>query len=193
MTASSLTPMLTVKNAVAAIAFYRAAFDAVEQARFTSPTGHVVVEMAIDGLRFFVVDENPEAFNLSPKSLDGTTVRINLIVSDPDSTAAQAIRAGASEIFPVADQPYGLRQGRVPDATTPVLVVQVGSSRHAYMSGDAKVRSKLEPSDRVEIGASRLRLHRERASQGVFPQCSPEARGSFPGSWSQVGPQTAGR
>jgi PhnB protein len=115
MSASSLTPMLTVKNAAAAIEFYRDAFDAVEQARFTAPTGHVVAEMAIDGLRFLVVDENPEAFNLSPISLDGTTVRINLIVDDPDAAAAQAIRAGASEIFPVADQPYGLRQGRIAD------------------------------------------------------------------------------
>lgn len=107
--------MLTVKDAVAAIDFYRDAFDAVEQARFTAPTGHVVAEMAVDGLRFFVVDENPDAFNLSPKSLDGTTVRINLIVDDPDATSARAVRAGASEIFPVADQPYGLRQGRVAD------------------------------------------------------------------------------
>ena len=115
MNASSLTPMLTVKNAVAAIEFYRQAFDAVEQARFTAPTGHVVAELAIDGLRFFVVDENPGAFNLSPTSLGGTTVRINLIVDDPNATAAQAVGAGASEIFPVADQPYGLRQGRVAD------------------------------------------------------------------------------
>jgi PhnB protein len=115
MAASSLTPMLTVENAQAAIAFYRDAFNAVEQTRFTAPTGHVVAELAIDGLRFFVVDENPQAFNLSPKSLDGTTVRINLVVDDPDATAAQAIGAGASEVFPVADQPYGFRQGRVAD------------------------------------------------------------------------------
>jgi PhnB protein len=115
MPASSLTPMLTVRNAEAAIEFYRHAFDAVEQARITAPTGHVVAEMAIDGLQFFVVDENPEAFNLSPVSLDGTTVRINLIVDDPDATTAQAVGAGASEIFPVADQPYGFRQGRVAD------------------------------------------------------------------------------
>ena len=115
MPASSLTPMLTVKDAVAAIDFYREALGAVEQERFTAPTGHVVAELAIHGLRFFVVDENPEAFNLSPKSLDGTTVRLNLIVEDPDSTAAQAIGAGAHEIFPVADQPYGLRQGRIAD------------------------------------------------------------------------------
>jgi PhnB protein len=115
MTASSLTPMLTVKNAVAAIEFYRDAFDAVEKARFAAPTGHVIAELAIDGLPFFVVDENPDASNLSPASLDGTTVRINLIVDDPDATAAQAVGAGASEIFPVADQPYGFRQGRVAD------------------------------------------------------------------------------
>jgi PhnB protein len=115
MTASSLTPMLTVKDAIAAAEFYREAFGAVEQARFTPPTGHVVVAMAIDGLRFFVVDENPEVFNLSPATLDGTTVRIELTVDDPDAAAARAIRAGAREIFPVADQPYGVRQGRVAD------------------------------------------------------------------------------
>ena len=115
MAASSLTPMLTVKNAAASIEFYRDGFGASESARFTAPTGHVVAEMAIDGLRFFVVDENPQAFNLSPRSLDGTTVRLNLIVDDPDATAARAIAAGATEIFPVSDQPYGLRQGRVAD------------------------------------------------------------------------------
>jgi PhnB protein len=115
MSASSLKPMLTVKNAVAAVDFYGAAFDAVEQERFTAPTGHVVAELAIDGLRFFVVDENPDAFNVSPASLGGTTVRMNLIVDDPDATAAKAIAAGATEVFPVSDQPYGLRQGRVAD------------------------------------------------------------------------------
>src|SRR3954447_5574488 len=115
MPASSLTPMLTVKDAVAAIDFYREALGAVEQERFTAPTGHVVAELAIDGLRFFVVDENPEAFNVSPKLLGGTTVRINLIVDDPDATAARAVDAGGREVFAVADQPYGLRQGRVAD------------------------------------------------------------------------------
>src|SRR3954469_21053056 len=107
MAASSLTPMLTVKAARTAIDFYRAAFDAVEQERFEAPTGHVVAQLAIDGLTFFVVDENPQAFNLSPRSLGGTSVRMNLIVDDPDATAAQAIAAGATEVFPVSDQPYG--------------------------------------------------------------------------------------
>ena len=115
MGTSSLTPMLTVNDAVSAVEFYREAFGAVEQTRFTAPTGHVVAELAIHGLPFFVVDENPDAFNMSPKSLNGTTVRLNLLVDNPDAIAAQAIRAGATEIFPVADQPYGLRQGRFAD------------------------------------------------------------------------------
>lgn len=115
MAVSSLTPMLTVTDAARAIGFYRDAFGAVEEARVTAPTGHVVAELRIDGVPFFVVDENPAAFNLSPGSLEGTTVRMNLIVDDPDAAAARAIAAGATEVFPVSNQPYGLRQGRIAD------------------------------------------------------------------------------
>jgi PhnB protein len=112
---SSLTPLLTVKSAVDAIAFYREAFGAVERERFTAPTGQIVARVEVDGLSFYVVDENTEAFNVSPTSLGGTSVRIGLIVDDPDAVAAKAIAAGATEVFPVGDQPYGLRQGRIAD------------------------------------------------------------------------------
>ena len=115
MTASSLTPMLTVKDANAAVQFYGHAFGAVEESRFTTPTGQVIAGLRIDELRFYVVDENPEAFNVSPTALGGTTVRMNLVVDDPDETTATALRAGAVEVFPVDDQPYGMRQGRVAD------------------------------------------------------------------------------
>jgi len=115
MPAPSLTPMLTVKDAASAVDFYASAFGAVLQARFETPTGQIVAEMSIGGGRFFVVDENPEAFNLSPETLGGTSVRMSLIVNDADDATAQAIAAGAVEVFPVNDQPYGLRQGRVED------------------------------------------------------------------------------
>jgi PhnB protein len=71
--------------------------------------------MEIEGLSFFVVDENPKGFNLSPKALGGTTVRLSLIADDPDAVAKRAITAGATEVFPIADQSYGMRQGRVED------------------------------------------------------------------------------
>jgi PhnB protein len=87
----------------------------VEVNRSIAPTGHAVIEMAVEDLRFFLVDENPAAFNMSPATLGGTSVRLNLIVDDPDDTARRAIEAGATEIFPVADQPYGFRQGRIAD------------------------------------------------------------------------------
>jgi PhnB protein len=115
MPRGSITPMLTVSDAAAAIEFYKRAFAASEHSRLTTPTGQVVAEMSIADERFFVVDENPDAFNVSPETLGGTSVRLSLIVDDADSSAAQAIAAGAVEIFPVADQFYGLRQGRVAD------------------------------------------------------------------------------
>ena len=115
MVTSSLTPMLTVRDASAAIDFYVRAFGATKGLQDQTPTGQVVAQMFIDGLEFYVVDENPDAFNVSPETLGGTSVRISLIVVDPDKAAAKALAAGATEVFPVNDQPYGLRQGRVAD------------------------------------------------------------------------------
>jgi PhnB protein len=83
--------------------------------RNTYPDGRIVAELAVGGARFRVADEAPEAANLSPLALGGTTVRINLLVPDPDALAARAVAGGATEIAPVADQPYGLRQGRLAD------------------------------------------------------------------------------
>src|SRR2546423_7010684 len=115
MTATELTPMLTVKDAASAVDFYGRAFGAREVARVAAPTGQLVIELSLDGQRFFVVDENPAAFNLSPEALGGTTVRLSLIIDDPDAAARRAVDAGARIVFPVSDQPYGLRQGRVAD------------------------------------------------------------------------------
>jgi uncharacterized glyoxalase superfamily protein PhnB len=42
-------------------------------------------------------------------------VRINLLVADPDRLAERAMANGAIEIAPIADQSYGLRQGRLAD------------------------------------------------------------------------------
>jgi PhnB protein len=110
-----ITPVLTVRQAVDAVAFYQLAFGAKEIYRNTYPDGRIVAEMSVDGARFRVADEAPEAVNLSPHSLNGTTVRINLLVVDPDALVARAVQNGAVEVSPVADQSYGLRQGRLAD------------------------------------------------------------------------------
>ena len=110
-----ITPVLTVRHAARAVAFYQEAFSAQEIYRNTYPDGGIVAEMAVDGARFRVADEAPEASSLSPQALDGTTVRLNLLVADPDGFFERAIAIGAIEVAPVADQSYGLRQGRLAD------------------------------------------------------------------------------
>ena len=106
----SLTPVLTVRDVGAAVDFYVRGLGASVVHR-----SGLVVEMAVAGARFRVAEEAPAAGNLSPASLGGTTVRLNLLIDDPDSLVAAAVAAGAVEISPVADQPFGLRQGRIED------------------------------------------------------------------------------
>jgi PhnB protein len=112
---TSIVPNLSVRGGTKAVEFYEKAFGATEVLRHSAPGGAIVAEMAIDGARFFVTDESPVNQNFSPESLGGTSVRIDLLVADPDATQERAIRAGAREIFPVADQSFGFRMGRVAD------------------------------------------------------------------------------
>jgi PhnB protein len=110
-----IVPTLSVKNASAAIEYYKAAFGAQELMRNTSLDGDVVAELAIGEARFVVADESPDHNNFGPESLGGTPVRIGLQVENPDAVAEEAVRAGAKEIYPVADQHYGYRLGHIVD------------------------------------------------------------------------------
>jgi PhnB protein len=112
---TTIAPLLTVRGAAAAVEYYERAFGATVVERHGAGDGRIVVEMNVDSAPFVVVDENPEASNYSPRSLRGTSVRIAIFVDDPDAVFARAIEAGGKEVFPMADQPYGLRQGRVED------------------------------------------------------------------------------
>jgi PhnB protein len=111
---TAIQPVLTCRDAPAAVEFYKRAFGATELSRAENPTG-IVAELELDGAPFMVVEEAPQAFNVSPTTLGGTSVRIHLNVDDPDEVAARAVAEGAREVFPIADQPYGWRQGRVED------------------------------------------------------------------------------
>src|SRR4051794_20430442 len=110
-----LLPSLSVKDGAAAVAFYKDAFDAVELMCITSDNGEVVAELSVNGARFIVADEAPAFGNFSPETLGGSTIRMGLQVADPDSFVAKAKAAGAIEIYPVADQDYGYRLGRIAD------------------------------------------------------------------------------
>jgi len=113
---SDLYPFLAVRDVDRAVEFYVEAFGAAEEGeRLRAPDGPQVAVLVIEGRRVGVASEAPQLGTPSPETAGATTVRISLHVDDPDAAAARAIAAGATEMFPVADQPYGLRQGRVVD------------------------------------------------------------------------------
>jgi len=109
-------PQLSVRRGRAAIEFYKAAFGAVEEYRVGGTDDHedVVAQLSVGGASFWVSDESPEHGNFSPESLGGATVRLLLVVDDPESVVERAGAAGATEIYPVGEE-HGWRLGRIED------------------------------------------------------------------------------
>jgi len=106
-----VTASLSVRDWPRAMEFYKTAFGAVELYRVD---GGGVGQLAVNGAEFWVAEESPEHLNFSPESLGGCSVRMLLLVEDPRAVQAQAVKAGATEVVPVAEA-YGWRLGRVLD------------------------------------------------------------------------------
>jgi PhnB protein len=113
---AGFAPMLYLKTLAPAIEFYKKAFGAIELRTITNSDGSVhVSEMAIGRSLFRMHEEVTRDQNLSPATLNGTTVVLGLLVDDPDVTVRNAVAAGAKEINPVQDYEYGYRQGTIED------------------------------------------------------------------------------
>src|SRR5262252_1088455 len=110
----SIAPWLSLRNGARAVEFYKSAFSANETYRIESPTGEVVSRLSVQAAEFWLSDESPEHGNFSPESLGGGSVKMLLIVPDPDAMFAQAIGAGAEVVHPVEEM-HGWRVGRVVD------------------------------------------------------------------------------
>jgi PhnB protein len=112
---TTLSPMLSVRRGAQAVEFYKTAFCAEELFRIGEEGKGIVAQMSIAGAEFWLADEAPEYLNFSPESLGGGTVRMVLVVADPDAVFARAVKTGAKMISPVEDKEYGWRVGRVVD------------------------------------------------------------------------------
>ena len=110
------TPRIYVKAAADAVEFYKRAFGANELGRVADPGGNIVgAEIKIGDSMVSLSEETPRWGNYSPQSLGGATAIITLNVEDADAVWGRAVSAGAKEVFPLEDQPYGYRQGRLED------------------------------------------------------------------------------
>ncbi len=112
-----IIPYLQVTDTGQAITWYERVFEATEaRARLVAPDGTCMnAEIEIEGTTLMLADEVPGIGSFSPDSLNGTSVVLDLHVADADAVFARAITAGAEEIYPLADQFYGDRAGRVRD------------------------------------------------------------------------------
>ena len=107
---------LSVRRGRAAVAFYEDAFGAVEVYRVGGTDDHdaVVSQLSVGDASFWVADESPEHANFSPESVGGGTVRLLLVVEDPDVAVERAVAAGAREVYPVSEE-HGWQLGRIED------------------------------------------------------------------------------
>ena len=109
---SGAIPYLSIRDAAAAIDFYKRAFGATEVLRMTQPDGRVGhAELRLAGAMVMLADEFPEMSIRSPQTLGGSPVTIHLYVDDVDRFADRAVAAGLRVLRPVADQFYGDRSG----------------------------------------------------------------------------------
>ena len=112
---TTVTTLLNVRRGAEAIEFYIHAFGATVLSRLDADDGSVIAHLAVGKGNFWLADESLPHQNFSPESLGGSSMRMVLIVDDPDATFEKAIAAGASSICPVRDEHYGWRIGRIVD------------------------------------------------------------------------------
>ena len=112
-----IIPYLQFTNTGEAIAWYERVFGAKEvRARLVAPDGTCInAEVEIEGIRLMLADEMPSISSASPATLGATSVVLDLHVESSDEIFARALEAGAEQIYPLADQFYGDRAGRVRD------------------------------------------------------------------------------
>lgn len=123
MTTYEFQPRLVVDDADAAIAFYVAALEAEELARFAMPTGEVVNADIKVGDQTFSLTEADGEVNRSPSQLGGTPMLLTLTVDDADAVGEAMVKAGATVVIPIDDRFYGRREGRIQDPSGHLWIV----------------------------------------------------------------------
>jgi PhnB protein len=116
----TITPRLVVRDGAAAIDFYARAFGAQEIGdRFADPQGRVIhAEVRIGDSVVMITEEGGDADMpaRSPESLGGCVSALMATYwEDVDAAWERAVGAGAETVYPLEDQFYGERGGRVRD------------------------------------------------------------------------------
>ncbi|HYF72290.1 MAG TPA: VOC family protein [Nocardioides sp.] len=113
MPRNALRPKLVVPDADAALRWYADHLGATEVVRYV--VGGSVVFAEFDVFETTVTLKDEDDVDPAPSTAGGAGPILDVVTEDPDAVAASMLDNGAVEVFPVADQPYGARGGRVRD------------------------------------------------------------------------------
>jgi PhnB protein len=114
----TVTPRLVVRDGAAAIAFYCRAFGAEELGeRFTGPNAELIhAEIRIGDSVVMITEDAADGPVRSPDQMAGmVSCVMSLYWEDVDAAWERAVSAGAEVLYPLEDQFYGERGGRLRD------------------------------------------------------------------------------
>jgi PhnB protein len=111
-----LFPYLIVRDAAAAIDYYKRVFGAEETMRLCEPSGRIGHAMLNFGSSVVMLsDEYPERGVQSPLAHGGAGSFLHLHVANVDELTARAVAAGAKIIYEPTTQFYGERSSKIED------------------------------------------------------------------------------
>jgi PhnB protein len=115
----SIIPHLVVRNAAAAIDFYKQYLGFTEVNRMLRPDGKVLhCVLIFRDQALMLAEEFPAAggeHSQSPEKLGGSSVTIHLNVPDVDAAFAKALQGGAKSAMKPTDMFWGDRYGKIVD------------------------------------------------------------------------------
>ena len=106
---TTITPYFFVDGAEKFVEFLKSAFGGVEVGRSMRADGKIANAQVRVGTSTVMASEASTKYPAMPASY-------YLYVEDADAAMAQAVRSGATLEMPVADMPYGDRQGGIVDS-----------------------------------------------------------------------------
>ena len=112
----SITPYIMVKDTRAFIKFCEEVFDAVQVVFEAEEGGRVRhAQILIGDSHMMISDESPSFPAMrGVESMGGSPAGFFIYVDDADKVINKAVAAGATLLFPIADQSYG-RSGSITD------------------------------------------------------------------------------
>jgi PhnB protein len=112
----AMTPSFSFRDSKKAIEFYKKAFGATVLDLFPSLDGKGIMHATMKiGDSIFMMGDEMGDMNRSAETIGASPISLFLYVKDVDAAFKQAVAAGATVIYPVAEMFWGDRAGNLKD------------------------------------------------------------------------------